>query len=451
MKYLVPSANVKVLGRAIHSLAKIGDEIIFEPGKDSLALRAVNACRSAYATFTFQYSFFSSIELSGYTDAQLEAAKCKIIVRSLLLPFRSIAVLDKTVDTCILELEPDQSRMKVHLKCRHNIHKTFSLGLVECETMRAMYSPNNCANSWTAQSKILSEANTNFLSNQEEVTMTVRKDSFRMRNYNEDEDMKKRVHTELQMLPGEFEHFNVVQDASVTFCLKELRSIISFADTINLPISAAFNSGGEPILFSVKHPGTLEATFVLATLADTPETSTLTTPIRAARPTENGDGNHPSQADLPPPLTSQIRPPGRANSTQRNTQINAKMPATPAATPISRLNTTTDRVQFDVSHNLDASVADELRSASRRNNRDPTSSSSVQPRGENRVNDPVENRENGDVDALENQENEDVDMVQGTPPNKRKRFMFARCFEQTFDPRNVPGVDNVLAPDSDED
>jgi len=448
MKYLVPSANVKVLGRAIHSLAKIGDEIIFEPGKDSLALRAVNACRSAYATFTFQYSFFSSIELNGATDGQLESAKCKIIVRSLLLPFRSIAVLDKTVDTCILELEPDQSKMKVHLKCRHNIHKTFSLGLVECETMRAMYSPANCANSWTAQSKMLSEANTNFLSNQEEVTMTVGKDRFRMRNYNEDEDMKKRVHTELQMQPGEFEHFNVVQDASVTFCLKELRSIIMFADTIALPISAAFNSGGEPILFSVKHPGTLEATFVLATLADTPETSTLTTPIRAARPTtNNGDSNHLNQADLPPPLTSQIRPPGRANSTQRNTQISSKMPSTPAATPISRLDATTDRVQFDVSHHLDAShrldasIADERRTASHRNNRDPTSSSSAQPRVDNRNND------------FENEENEDVeDMVQGTPPSKKfKRFMLARCFEQTFDPRNIPGNDNILAPDSDED
>merc|ERR1740129_1183847 len=132
---------------------------------------------------------------------------------------------------------------------------------------------------------------------------------------------------------------------------------------IALPISAAFNAGGEPILFSVKHPGTLEATFVLATLADTNEATTLTTPVRQpARPRvpQNGDvtmSQSSSQASRPPPLTSQIRPPGRANSTQRQTQASAKMPSTPSVTPISRANNTTDRVQFDVSHQLDASVA----------------------------------------------------------------------------------------------
>ena len=45
MKFLVPGANVKVLGKAIHCLAKVGDEVSFETGADSLCLRTVNISR----------------------------------------------------------------------------------------------------------------------------------------------------------------------------------------------------------------------------------------------------------------------------------------------------------------------------------------------------------------------------------------------------------------------
>ena len=45
MKFVVPGSNVKLLGKAIHCLAKIGDEVYLEPARDSLALRAVNSSR----------------------------------------------------------------------------------------------------------------------------------------------------------------------------------------------------------------------------------------------------------------------------------------------------------------------------------------------------------------------------------------------------------------------
>ena len=45
----------------------------------------------------------------------------------------------------------------------------------------------------------------------------------------------------------------------------------------------------------------------------------------------------------------------------------------------------------------------------------------------------------------------DGDCLEGTPPAKRKNFMFRRCFDATFNPQNVPGAGKVLAPDSDED
>ena len=45
MKFVIPSDNVKTTGKAIHSLAKIGDEIYLEPSMDGLTLRSVNMSR----------------------------------------------------------------------------------------------------------------------------------------------------------------------------------------------------------------------------------------------------------------------------------------------------------------------------------------------------------------------------------------------------------------------
>ena len=94
----------------------------------------------------------------------------------------------------------------------------------------------------------MTEAVLNFLSNQEEVTMIVNQNQFSMKNFVENEDSvgpKKIVHTHLTMQPAEFEDFKISQECNVTYCLKKLRSIISFADALNLPLQASFNNGGE--------------------------------------------------------------------------------------------------------------------------------------------------------------------------------------------------------------
>ena len=60
------------------------------------------------------------------------------------------------------------------------------------------------------QSGLMQENAGNFLPNQEEVTMTVRTDSFKINNYNDVVDEKKQdVQTELSMQPGEFEMYQI--------------------------------------------------------------------------------------------------------------------------------------------------------------------------------------------------------------------------------------------------
>lgn len=120
---------------------------------------------------------------------------------------------------------------------------------------QANYDGNRLKNRFSAQARLLNEAVLNFLLNQEEVTMMVGPARFAMKNFVEDvgrgrnlgkDSGKAVVRTELTMQPGEFEHFAVNQDdVRVTFCLKELRSFISFADALTLPLSASFDDGGE--------------------------------------------------------------------------------------------------------------------------------------------------------------------------------------------------------------
>jgi len=372
MKFVVPGSNVKLLGKAIHCLAKVGDEVYLEPTKDSLALRTVNSCRSAYATFNFGSSFFSAIEQTGAKGNSITEERCKVMVRSLLLAFRSLSVLEKTVDSCSLETGGDDCKLVVSLNCRHSVTKQFSVGLVECEALRAVYDINRCTNRWIIQAKVMQEANGNFLSNQEEVTMQVGIDSFKMRNYNDDYDEKKQVHTELSMQPGEFEQFNIVEDANITFCLKELRSLLMFAEHLQMPISASFSQGGQPMVLTVSQGQSINCTYVLATLSE--------------------DG---TVID-----TTTTATPNRLHSTMRDTQV-------PPTTLSPNLSTIPNDMPPPLHPTQDISL----------NLRPP----------------------------------DEPDCMEGTPPSKRKNFMFRRCFDATFNPQSVPGTERVLAPDSDEE
>ena len=71
------------------------------------------------------------------------------------------------------------------------------------------------------QSGVMQEANGNFLANQEEVTMTVRADSFKLNNYNDVIDEKKQVQSEVSMQPGEFETYEISKVDFIFFLIIE--------------------------------------------------------------------------------------------------------------------------------------------------------------------------------------------------------------------------------------
>uniref|UniRef100_UPI00398F7689 cell cycle checkpoint control protein RAD9A-like n=1 Tax=Pristiophorus japonicus TaxID=55135 RepID=UPI00398F7689 len=250
MRCLVSGGNVTVIGRAIHALSRIGDECYLEAMVDGLALRTVNSSRSAYACFLFSPLFFQKYDprVPGdreESETQVEPFRCKIVMKSILAVFKSPASLEKTVEKCKFAVGRDADQLVIQLQCKYGITKTHNLSFQDCETLQAVYTKEACPNTLRAQPKLLTDTVMHFPSTLEEVTLDIHSRKVTFRNYIEpDSDPKKTMLTEIVLTPLEFDDFCVQEEAEITFCLKELRGLLGFAEASGLPLSVHFNGPG---------------------------------------------------------------------------------------------------------------------------------------------------------------------------------------------------------------
>ncbi|XP_013862250.1 cell cycle checkpoint control protein RAD9A [Austrofundulus limnaeus] len=264
MQCVVTGGNVKVLAKAIHSLSRIGDELYVEPHEgDGLALRSVNSSRSAYACFLFAPLFFSRYSIRRGLDF-----RCKIAIKSVQTVFRSVATLEKTVEKCHIELDEAKDRLTFTLHCKHGLLKTHNLSYQDSESLQAVFDKDSCVNVFRAQPRVLVDTVVHFPPSVDEVTVTVSDERMWVRNHVEDEAERSRAMlTEMCLASDEFDHFEAKAHNSITFCLKELRGLLVFAESTGLPVSVYFNEPGSPVVLSVTD-SVLEGNFVLATLSD---------------------------------------------------------------------------------------------------------------------------------------------------------------------------------------
>ncbi|XP_053139289.1 cell cycle checkpoint control protein RAD9A isoform X2 [Hemicordylus capensis] len=279
MKCLITGGNVKALGKAVHTLSRVGDEVYIEPLQEGLSLRAVNASRSAYACFLFAPLFFQHYQpKESGPDPDAGVLRCKVFMKSFLAVFRSLPSLEKTVEKCLISLRPRASRLRVQLHCKYGVVKTHDLSFQECESLQAVFDTGQCAHSLRAPPRLLVDAVVHFPLTLAEVTLGASpagKVSFR--SYLEEEtELGRMMVTELCLSEDEFQAFHVKQETQVTFCLKEFRGLLSFAESSNLPLSIHFDTPGRPAIFTLEDP-VLEVHLVLATLSEPESHSSQTT------------------------------------------------------------------------------------------------------------------------------------------------------------------------------
>nr|XP_026252351.1 cell cycle checkpoint control protein RAD9A isoform X4 [Urocitellus parryii] len=245
MKCLVTGGNVKVLGKAVHSLSRIGDELYLEPLEDGLSLRTVNSSRSAYACFLFAPLFFQQYQAA--TPGQ-DLLRCKILMKSFLSVFRSLAMLEKTVEKCCISLNDRNSRLVVQLHCKYGVRKTHNLSFQDCESLQAVFDPSLCPHVLRAPARILGEAILPFPPTLAEVTLGIgRGRRVILRSYLEEEaadSTVKAMVTEMSIGEEDFQQLQAPEGVAITFCLKEFRGLLSFAESAHLPLSIHFDAPG---------------------------------------------------------------------------------------------------------------------------------------------------------------------------------------------------------------
>ncbi|XP_030636752.1 LOW QUALITY PROTEIN: cell cycle checkpoint control protein RAD9A [Chanos chanos] len=263
MDCVATGGNVKALAKAIHSLSKIGEELYLEPQDNGLALRSVNSSRSAFACFLLSPLFFQRYR----TDPD-HSFRCKIPIKSVQAVFKSISSLERSVEKCHIQMNSEKNRLTVALHCKHGLLKTHNLSYQDSESLQAVFDKESCANVLRAQPRLLVDAVLHFPLSQEEVTVSVKSDRVWLRNRVEDDaDPSRAMMTELCLSAEEFDHFSIGAETSITFCLKELRGLLVFAESSGLPISVFFSQPGSPVVLNVSD-SVLEVNFVLATLSE---------------------------------------------------------------------------------------------------------------------------------------------------------------------------------------
>ncbi|KAJ8371878.1 hypothetical protein AAFF_G00299160 [Aldrovandia affinis] len=263
MDCMVTGGNVKVLAKAVHSLSRIGEEMYLEPQEDGLTLRTVNSSRSAYACFLFSPLFFQK-----YAPCRNPVFRCKMTVKSVQAVFRSLSSLEKTVERCHIELNREKCRLTFTLHCKHGLLKTHNLSFQDSESLQAVFDTDSCANVLRAQPRLLVDTVLHFPPSLEEVSVSVSAERVWFRSHVEEgADQSRAMLTELCLSAQEFEHFAVSHPTHITFCLKEMRGLLMFAEASGLPVSLYFDEPGRPVVLSLTD-SVLEVSFVLATLSE---------------------------------------------------------------------------------------------------------------------------------------------------------------------------------------
>eukprot|EP01127_Copromyxa_protea_P024378 TRINITY_DN9565_c0_g1_i2.p1 TRINITY_DN9565_c0_g1~~TRINITY_DN9565_c0_g1_i2.p1 ORF type:complete len:272 (+),score=65.10 TRINITY_DN9565_c0_g1_i2:153-968(+) len=186
------------------------------------------------------------------------------------------------------------------MHCKMGIKKTYRLEVEDCDPLQAVYARESCPNRMQVQAQTLNMCLQNFPGGLDEISMVLHPDKVIVKSYvdnkkTEEALMRKLLLTEMTLNPNDFEvyDFNTNKKVTLTFCLKEMKAILSFCEKQPQPLSFYMDVEGKPVLVSVGMANTFEADFVLATLIDPEEDESQATA------SQSSTRNYPASAISP--------------------------------------------------------------------------------------------------------------------------------------------------------
>ncbi|KAJ3618128.1 hypothetical protein MTP99_006156 [Tenebrio molitor] len=277
MECIVPGNNMKVLGKALQALSKIGDELYMEAKSDRLSLITLN-----------------SMNPDDLSAAGNETITCKVHMKIFLPLFKGN--LEKKLDYFKFEYTTDSDLIvfKMKYKC-DDIVMVHKLRLMDNDTLNwsgCRYGENSLGGSSSFYNQLLAM----FSISDDELTFEITPAKVVARNYCQGTPCRpKMMRSQINLNSTEFLSYRITKETTVNFSLKPFRTVVHFAETFNLNIDLNFDVGGKPLSILLKNP-TFEVNFIVATLnpyTDTNSSLATATSVAAgvtkARPTEISD------------------------------------------------------------------------------------------------------------------------------------------------------------------
>ncbi|XP_072745710.1 cell cycle checkpoint control protein RAD9A [Anoplolepis gracilipes] len=466
MKCIIPGGNVKVLAKAIHMLAKIGDEMYVNPQQEFISFRTVNMAKSAYSDVTFHKNFFSYYTLGDLEEE--ETQKCKITMRSAMTVFKSAHTLDKQVENCHIRLEIDSCNLVFILKYKNGVNKSHLLPILDSEKLQASYAKAGMSNELTSRARTLVDALQNFPQNLIEITLEITPHKLLLRNYIDDASVMGNItRTQLACGGGEFERYIMGNGTTITFCLKEVRALLTFSESIGIPVNINFETTGRPMLLTLKNQG-FEANLLLSTLSpdNQSDSSTISKQVQPIRRKSvslkniskcvNKSSTQIKKSTFPAELGNNTF---KDSSKKKMNQMDKTLNQTTSINIISA--ETNNSINNARERNLKQSrllLNPVSATSSMTNKKIPND----QRKLVNSVFSNIVKRKSAsdeeDCKLQEQTTEKYIDLEESVPRSppplrqaaKRAKLVFQKCFQNTFDPRMLPGHDIILVEDSDE-
>ncbi|XP_067642664.1 cell cycle checkpoint control protein RAD9A isoform X2 [Eurosta solidaginis] len=259
MKCTLDGGNTRVFAKAVQSLSKFGGDMFVEADNDGMLLRTLNSTKSAVGTYRFNKSFFECYEVGHQVESY-----CKLDMKACLNVFRST----KQVERCDMVFIHDKAKFQIQLKCQHETLKNTCISVDDEENITADMTPENTCNCIQGSHKIFAEISNNFNPAEEEITLEAHDKKVNIKNYVEGSRVNdKFMRSQLQLNADEFENYKVEKETSITFCLKEFRALLMFAEALNESLCLQFDEAGSPVFVSIRHRDDIYCLLIMSTLS----------------------------------------------------------------------------------------------------------------------------------------------------------------------------------------